>query len=201
MAGGAPGLQFRSLILHLYQTPGGKQAKNWHDVSNPSLRFIPCVLLWSIANSINAINRHLRLSIHLLSIWPFHHAKAAPLKNSSKGSPRQLWFKDLHIRDPLCIRSVPLNPAVPHSGTLLCFDSHIVPVSYGSNEARPVSCLMFNSLCGSDGAAQKLLGSKNQNTDENKRATRCKYTSDTRLMSWERIRLKIEGSLVWSLAT
>lgn len=187
MARGAPGLQFRSLILHLYQTPGGKQAQNRHDLSNPSWRFIPCVslsmLLWSITNRLNAINRHLRLSIRLLSIRPFHHAKAAPLKSSSKGSPRQLWFKERHIRDPLCIRSVPLNPAA-----LMCHilapSSALIPTLFpcpmevirralfmlnhrGSrSKALQVSCLMFSSLCGSAGDAQKLLGSKNHNNDE-----------------------------------
>lgn len=141
------------------------------------------LLLWSITNRSNAINRHLRLSIRLLSICPFHHAKASPLKSSSKGSPHQLWFKEHHIRDPLCIRSVPLNPAA-----LMCHilapSSALIPTLFpcpmevirralfmlnhrgSKSKALQMSCLMFNSLCGSAGDAQKLLGSKSHNNDE-----------------------------------
>lgn len=141
MASGALWLQFRPLILHLYQTPGGKQ-ENRHVGSNLSLRFILCaslcVLLWSLTNRINVINRPLRLSIRLLSICPFHHARAASLKSSSKRlSTSTLVQRTSYYRPALyqICATEPPSSDVPHSGTLLCFDSHIVPMSYGSNQA------------------------------------------------------------------
>lgn len=144
MASGALWLQFRPLILHLYQTPGGKQ-ENRHVGPNLSLRFIPCaslcVLLWSLTNRINAINRPLRLSIRLLSICPFHRARAAPLKSLSKRlSTSALVQRTSYYRPALyqICATEPRSSDVPHSGTLLCFDSHIVPMSYGSNQACPV---------------------------------------------------------------
>lgn len=46
--------------------------------------------------------------------------------------------KSLHIKDPLSALE-PHSSDVPHTGTLLYFDSHIVTQSYGSNQA----CLVY----------------------------------------------------------
>lgn len=49
--------------------------------------------------------------------------------------------KGLRMKDPLSAQICapgPYSSDVPHSGTLLYFDAHIVTESYGSNQACPV---------------------------------------------------------------
>lgn len=139
------------------------------------------VLLWSLLKRINTISRHLCLTISLLSIRPFHGTSAATRRSSSMDSAHQLGFKELHIRDPFCIRSVPLNHSsdVPHSGTLLSALIHaLLPCPMEVIRCAPFlldhratgswyyKCLICNSFCGSAGDAWNLLCRSYQNKAE-----------------------------------
>lgn len=136
-------LQFRSLILHLYQTPGEKQAENQvstHVITTHLVCLSLCLTL--IRNKQDKRPQQASMSHYMAAV----HMSISSCQCSStvvffKGLSMQLGFKELHIRDPLRIRAVPLNPTVLmcHSGTLLCFDSCIVAMSYGSNQACPIS--------------------------------------------------------------
>lgn len=126
IASGALWRQFQSLILHLYQTLGGKQAENQHDISSRNYDS-PRGAFGSYFDQtrINTTSRHACVTISLLSICPFHPTNAASLKDFSNDPPRQLGFKELHIRDPLCVRSVPLNPTALMCHILALFSALI----------------------------------------------------------------------------
>lgn len=89
MARGAPGLQFRSLILHLYQTPGGKQAQNRHDVSNLSLRFIPRVSLCV------ALIHNKQVKCHQQAFASLHTSAVHMSISSRQSSSAEEFFKGL----------------------------------------------------------------------------------------------------------
>ena len=94
------------------------------------------------------------LFLHMSDLWwlsentkdPFQHVKPAlEFRPHHRALQRNFHVsqgsKGLHMKDPLCAKICtpqPCSSDVPHSGTLLCCDSHIVTESYGSNQACSV---------------------------------------------------------------
>lgn len=150
-------------------SPGGRWAENYHHVSNLSLWFLVHVSpLCRALNSKNGGRMHLilpHMSVFHVSIspcWTRFVVQAWPqaLQRNfyvSQGS------KGLHIRDPLCARSVPLNPAALMCHIVAPFSSLIPTLSLSPMEVirralfmldqraghDDLPCLMCNSLCGS----------------------------------------------------
>lgn len=187
MASGALWLQFSSLILHLYQTPGGKQAENQRDVSTRVITTHPACLflcLTLIRNKQDKRHQQAFMSHHTSAVhMSVSSHQCSSTKEFFKDSPHQLGFKELHIRDPLCIRSVPLNTAALMCHILAPFSALIhallpcpmevirrVPFlpDHKANKRLllQMSCHIGNSLCGSAGDARNLLCSSNQNKAE-----------------------------------
>lgn len=143
-ASGAPWMEFRSLILHLYQTPGGKQAENQHKVSAQVVTTHPVGLsLCLICNKEDKRHQQAFLSHHTsavhMSISSGQCSSTAEVFEglcTSAGVQRASYQRAslYHI-----CATEPRSSDVPHSGPLLCFDSRIVSMSYGSNQACPVS--------------------------------------------------------------
>lgn len=179
MASGALWLQFRSLILQIYRTPAEKQAENQHDVSTHvsmthPVCLSPCltlILTKEDKHHQQAFMSHHKSAVHTSISW-------RQRISSSKDSPHQLGFKEHHIRDPFCIRSVPLNHSsdVPHSGTLLSALIHaLLPCPMEVIRCAPFlldhratgswyyKCLICNPFCGSAGDARNLLCRSYQN--------------------------------------